>query len=114
MTYVRDGVHYMYGIYSTKTVMDASRDVAMLLFTDVLYDGHLSWLMRQWRDLQVQHGNYTVTTVPVAVAIATTVQRERTVRDRERLKSPTVVETLLPTKDFLSKLKSDEQVSVRR
>lgn len=78
MTYVRDGVHYMYGIYSTRTVVDASRDVAMLLFTDVLYDGHLSWLMRQWRDLQVQHGNYTVTTCSRCYSNnCTTEERER-------------------------------------
>lgn len=63
LTFLRDGVHYLHGISSTRL---SNEDVKVKrgmerpgwLFTDVMNDGHLSWLQRHWRDLQVQHGNY--------------------------------------------------------
>lgn len=65
LTFLRDGVHYLNGILSTKFVSEDEEDKRGMerprwLFTDVMNDGHLSWLQRHWRDLQVQHGNYTV------------------------------------------------------
>lgn len=48
LTFLRDSVHYVYGVVSTKLTAE---DKNVRLFTYVLNDGHLAWLRRNWRRL---------------------------------------------------------------
>lgn len=47
----RGGVHYVYGIVSTKMLMNAKQ---LRLFTNVMNEGHRAWLGQEWRRLQAQ------------------------------------------------------------
>lgn len=55
LTFVREGTHFVYGIISTKPLTGGKQ---VRLFTNLMNDGHRAWLLRQWRRLQVQHGDY--------------------------------------------------------
>lgn len=54
LTVVRDGAHHVYGIVSTKLLLD---DRKMRLYTNVLDDKHLAWLRKEWRKLHNQRVN---------------------------------------------------------
>lgn len=63
LTFVREDIHYIYGIVSTKLFGDEKN---VRLFTNLMNDGHKAWLQRKWREYQVQHGKYLNNPKPVA------------------------------------------------
>lgn len=48
---MREEVHYVYGIVSTKMRMRAKN---LRLYTNLMDEVHLAWLKREWRELQTQ------------------------------------------------------------
>lgn len=57
LTFVRNGIHYVYGIVSTKMLSNAKK---LRLFTNLMNEVHRTWLSEKWRILQAQSqtGNF--------------------------------------------------------